>query len=76
MPTGKESCQRLAQSASVVPSAATQPSGRRGHAGGSEASISMTATPVSGEYDLGKDAEDIGNGIHRWPSPWDEIVTG
>ncbi len=46
VPCGKESCQRLAQRAMVVPMAATQPRGRRGHAGGSEASMSMTATPV------------------------------
>ena len=47
VPSGSESCQRLAQIAMVVPMAATQPSGRRDHEGGSEASISIMATPVS-----------------------------
>src|ERR1035438_6679583 len=122
-PCGRESCQRLAQRAKVVPRAATQPSGRRGNAAGSEASIIITATPVSAsttsgrmrkisgtgftagpphswdwwelyrflksprsgvtdgdghtgqrEYDLWKDAEDIGNRIHRRPSPFMGLV--
>ena len=47
---------------------ATQPSGRRGHPGGSEASISMTRHAGEREDDLGKDAEDVRNRIHRWTS--------
>jgi hypothetical protein len=46
VPVGKESCHRLAQRANVVPIAATQPRGLRGHDGRREASIIMTATPV------------------------------
>ncbi len=46
VPSGSESCQRLAQSAMVVPMAATQPKGRRGHEGGIEASSTMMAAPV------------------------------
>ena len=46
VPSGSASCQRLAQSAMVVPMAATQPSGRRGQEGGIEASSTMMATPV------------------------------
>jgi hypothetical protein len=46
-PWGRDSCQRLAQRASVVPIAATQPNGRRGNPDGNEESISITTTPVN-----------------------------
>ncbi len=45
--------------------AATQPSGRRGHAGGSEASMSMMSDAGEREDDLGEDAVDVGD----WRSP-------
>ena len=67
VPSGRESCQRLAQRAIVVPMAATQPSVRRGHAGGSEASMQHDGDAGEREDDLGKDAEMSGTGFTAGP---------
>jgi len=46
VPMGRLSRQRLDHKAAVVPSAATQPRGRRSQPTGIDASMSMTTTPV------------------------------